>query len=272
MTSRIIESAKLTDANPKDVPAVKPLLQKSKQGSKLPKENFHYRSIVGMLSYLCGTRPDICMPTHQTSKFSNNPDASHFNAVKRIVKYLIGTKAKGLMLKPDFSKGLDCFADADFAGPFDKTSSEDPENVLSRTGHVIKCMNCPMLWVSKMQSEIALSSTESEYIALSTALRDVIPIKGLIEEINRAYKLMSSTPTINCILFEDNNGALELATAPKIRPRPKHIAVKYHHFRSHVQNGSIKIKAIDTTQQQADMLPKPLSLQVFVYIRKLIMG
>ena len=72
--------------------------------------------------------------------------------------------------------------------------------------------------------------------------------------------------------FEDNNGALELATAPKIRPRTKHIAVKYHHFRSHVQNGSIKIKAIDTTQQQADLLTKPLPLQAFVYLRKLIMG
>ena len=123
-----------------------------------------------------------------------------------------------------------------------------------------------------MQSELALSATESEHIVLSSALRDVIPIKGAIEDINRAYKLKSSTPIIICKLFEDNNSALELANAPKIRPRTKYIAVKYRHFRSHVQNGSIKIKAIDTTQQQVDMLTKPLTLQDFVYIRKLIMG
>jgi len=225
-----------------------------------------------MLSYLCGTRPDICMPTHQTSKFSNNPNATYFNAVKRIVKYLLGTKDKGLILTPDFTKGIECFVDADFAGPFDKTCSEDPENVLSRTGYIIKYMKCPILWVSKIQSEIALSTTESEYIALSTALRDVIPIKGLIEEINKAYNLKSGTPIIKCTLFEDNNGALELANTPKIRPRTKHIAVKYHHFRLHVQDRSIKIKAINTTQQQADILTKPLPLRAFIYIRKLIMG
>ena len=125
-----MREANLVDANPKDVPAVKPLLQKATQSPKLPKEPFHYRSVVGMLSYLCGTRPDISMATHQASRFSSDPKAPHFNAVKRIIKYLVGPKDKGLIMTPDISKGLECYVDADFAGAYDKENSENPESVL----------------------------------------------------------------------------------------------------------------------------------------------
>ena len=106
-----------------------------------------------MLSYLCGARPDISMATHQASRFSSDPKAPHFNAVKRIIKYLVGSKDKGLIMTPDISKGLECYVDADFAGACDKENSENPESALSRTGHVIKYANSPILWVSRLQSE-----------------------------------------------------------------------------------------------------------------------
>ena len=272
LINRILKESELEEANSKDVPVVKPLLQKATQAQKLPKEPFHYRSIVGMLSYLCGTRPDICMATHQVSRFSNAPKATHFNAVKRIVKYLAGTKDKGLILKPDKSKGIECFVDADFAGAYDKQNAEDEENVLSRTGYVIKCANCPVLWVSKLQSEIALSTTESECIALSTALRDVIPLMGLVKDVSNTFNLEVTKPVMHCKVFEDNNGALELAKALKIRPRTKHIAIKYHHFRAHVERGDASILPIDTNQQEADIFTKPLPTAQFQSLRKLIMG
>ena len=129
-----------------------------------------------------------------------------------------------------------------------------------------------MLWVSRLQSEIALSTCESECIALSTALRDVMPLMGLLEEVSKAFNITMNKPIMHCKVFEDNNGALELAKAPKIRPRTKHIAIKHHHFRAYVESGKIEIRPIDTDMQQADIFTKPLALAQFRYLRKLIMG
>jgi hypothetical protein len=82
-----------------------------------------------------------------------------------------------------------------------------------------------------MQTEIALSSTESEYIALSQSLRDVLPPIRLINVLHKhGFKYNNQQPVLNCSLFEDNNGAIEMASTPKIRPRTKHINIKYHHF------------------------------------------
>ena len=175
-------------------------------------------------------------------------------------------------MTPDISKGLEYYVDADFAGDYNKENSENPKSVLSRTGYVIKYANCPILWISRLQSEIALSICESEYIALSTALRDVIPLMGLLEEVSDAFSIRMNKPIMHCKVFEDNNGALELAKAPKIRPRTKHIAIKYHHFRAHVESGKIEIRPIDTNMQQVDIFTTPLALAQFRYLRKLIMG
>jgi hypothetical protein len=73
-------------------------------------------------------------------------------------------------------------------------------------------------------------------------------------------------------VFEDNNGALEMAKTPKLRPRTKHINVKYHHFREAVHNGAITIHKVNTTEQQADIFTKPFPQSIFEYLRKLLMG
>ena len=133
-------------------------------------------------------------------------------------------------------------------------------------------MGCPVIWVSKLQTEIALSTVESEYIALSQSVRDIIPLQDLMKELNGIFGHKDIKPNINCKLFEDNNGALELAKAPRYRPRTKHIAIKYHHFREHVQNGSISIHAIDTKEQIADQFTKGLQPAVFEYLREKLLG
>ena len=79
-------------------------------------------------------------------------------------------------------------------------------------------------------------------------------------------------PSVKCKLFEDNNGAIELAKAPKIRPRTKHITLKYHHFREHVRKGLIKINPVDTLEQVAIIFTKALTFLIFDYIRKKMMG
>ena len=73
-------------------------------------------------------------------------------------------------------------------------------------------------------------------------------------------------------MFEDNNGAIELAKAPKMRPRTKHADIKYHHFRSRVQKAEVIIEKVDAAEKEADFLTKPLVLQLFCYLRKKIMG
>ena len=91
-----------------------------------------------MLTYLQGTtRPDIAMAVHQCARFSVKPMLSHERAIKRIGRYLMGTKDRGILFAPDQSKGLECFVDAEFAGGWSKEDASDPDNVLSRTGFVI---------------------------------------------------------------------------------------------------------------------------------------
>ena len=131
---------------------------------------------------------------------------------------------------------------------------------------------CPIIFASKMQSELALSTTEAEYIALSQAMRDVIPFMDLLTELQNFYSDTITKPQILCRLLEDNNGALALVVEQKYRPRTKHISLKYHHFRSFVKSGKISILPIDTKEQIADQFTKALDVQTYEYLRFKLMG
>ena len=81
-----------------------------------------------------------------------------------------------------------------------------------------------------------MSTTEAEYVCLSQSLRDAIPLMRLLTEIQQKLDpAVLAVPAVRSTLFEDNSGALELAHSPKMRPRTKHINIKYHHFRDHVR-------------------------------------
>ena len=123
--------------------------------------------------------------------------------------------------------------------------------------------NCPILWVSRLQTEIALSTAEAEYIAFSQSLRDVISLITLLKEINKVYPVHVKNPTF-VSKHEDNQSCITMATSQKFTPRTKHIALKYHHFRSHVKNGAIQISYCRTIEQKADLLTKPLADDLFL--------
>ena len=124
-----------------------------------------------------------------------------------------------------------------------------------------------------MQTEIALSTTESEYLSISACLRDVIVIQQLLEELTHKNFLGNKAEAIvKCTVFEDNKGCLEIATAPKMHPRTRHITIKYHHFRSHVAKKTINIKWVETTKQVADQFTKGLPRDAFCTLRKMLMG
>ena len=123
---------------------------------------------------------------------------------------------------------------------------------MSRTGYVIMYAICPIISASKLQTEITLSTTESEYVALSQSLRDVIPLLALLEELKGTIPREDAIPKVHCTIFEDNKGCIDLVKAPRMRPRTKHIALKYHHFRAHIGK-TISINYIDTKDQIADI-------------------
>ena len=251
------------------------ILRRFEDDEKFDETRFGYRSIIGKLNFLeKSTRPDISYAVHQCARFSQDPSQQHGDAVIHIVRYLIDSIEKGLVMHPDKNKSFEVFVDADFSGNwFPSTAEHDSSTAKSRTGYVIFFAGCPILWFSKLQTQIALSTTEAEYIALSQALRDVIPLMQLLHELKeRGFSTFSETPTIFCKAFEDNVGALELANTHKLRPRTKHINIVYHHFRQWVRERKINILKVSTEDQLADILTKPLPKNLFVKFRKKIMG
>jgi hypothetical protein len=162
-------------------------------------------------------------------------------------------------MKPK-KEGMQCWVDAAHASEWNnKTASSDPNTARSRMGYVITYARCPMHWSSKMQTELALSTTEAEYIALSQAMREVLPIIWLMEEArHQGIPVLNATPKIHCKVFEDNAGAIEIANVPKMRSRTKHLNIKYHHFREEVKKGTISIYHTRTEEQIVDIFTKPL--------------
>ncbi len=213
--------------------------------------------------------------THQIAKYSSDPRQSHGEAILYLVRYLKKTRDLGLKFKPDSKKGFECYCNTDFSGNWNrKFAPVDPSTTKSQSGWIIFYAGCPVSWASKLQLQIALSTTKAEYIAMSQALRDVIPIMNLLQEMReRNFKVICIKPYVyHCKVLEDNAGALELTRLPKLHPRTKHINVCYHHFCKHVQKGLIKIFPIDTKDQIADALTNALAQNDFQYHRRHMCG
>jgi hypothetical protein len=242
-------------------------------------ESWGYACVVGMLMYLAAnTRPDISYAVHQVARHTHAHRGSHAVAVKRILRYLKGTKDKGLYFKPDSTDQVDCYVDADFAGMFSVGHGQAPVSLKSRTGYAIMYSGVPVFWVSKMQTQIALSTMEAEYIALSQSMRDLIPIWDISKDSKR-FMLMEEGYTPKCtthskafkeveggediippsLVYEDNEACLKFAQMPKLSPHTKHIGVHFHRFRTKIINLEISVKPIASVEQLADQFTKGLA-------------
>ena len=207
---------KSNEVNGRDNPVAKPILHKDLAGLKR-KHSWNYRSAVGMLRFLSGTsRPELAMAIHQCARFNNDPKLSHERAIIRICRYLLSTETKGIIYKPNQLLGLQCYIDADFAGGWIQVDANNPENLMSRTGFVIMYAGCPNLWCSKLQTKIALSTTEAEYIALSQAVREVLPLMEFMKELKHLFHINKSKPKFFCEVFQDNRSAIAVAESKKI--------------------------------------------------------
>ncbi len=220
-----------------------------------------YMSLVGNVLYLsiC-TRPDISFSVNQVSRFMKNPGEKHWIAGKRILRYLASTSDLGLHYQNDRTDGMIVligYCDADWAGDIDDRRST--------TGYAIKLNGCLINWLSKKQDTVALSSAEAEYIAISDTVKEMKWIKSLLAEL----KLLSDTIPI---LYCDNQSAIAISETDKHHNRTKHIDIRHHFIRDYIKNKIIKLKWIESSEQQADILTKSLGKPLFEKLRLMIMN
>ena len=254
----IIQRFQLENANPVTTPADTHVsLQASLGPDDLPlPPTIPYREAVGCLMYaMILTRPDIAFTVSRVAKFTSNPHHSHWTAVKRIFRYLLGTVNLGISYygtSQDLS--LRGYCDADYAG--------DQDDRKSRTGYMFLLANGAVAWCSKRQGCTADSATEAEFVAMAESVKEALWLRRLLHSLG----FPSSTPTP---IFSDNQGAIQLVKNPKFHKRTKHIETKYYLIREKYELKQVDVFYINTKQQLADTLTKPLSGEVFQHLRNL---
>ena len=216
-----------------------------------------YQRAIGCLTYAATiSRPDLSTAVSVLSKFMSKPGVEHWKGVKRVLRYVQGTLDYGLMYSADdTSTTLTGYTDADWAG--------DLSTRRSTTGYVFQVQGNTVSWCSKRQGCVARSTTEAEYIALSTASQEAVWLRRLLESV-----LKKQDKPIT--LYEDNQGTIELTKNPKFHNRTKHIDVSYHYAREQVDNKIISLKYCRTENMLADVMTKGLTKTQFEKFRDML--
>ncbi|KAH9769282.1 hypothetical protein KPL71_011940 [Citrus sinensis] len=189
-----------------------------------------------MFAMIC-TRPDIAQAVGAVSRYMANPGGEHWIAVKRILRYIRGTSDVALCYGgSEFT--VRGYVDSDFAGDLDKRKST--------TSYVFTLAGAAISWVSKLQTVVALSTTEAEYMAATQACKEAIWIQRLLEELG--YKQQK------IFVFCDSQSAVHIARNPVFHSRTKHIGVQYHFVREVVEYGSVDLQKIHTNENLANVL------------------
>ena len=210
-----------------------------------------YQSKIGSLLYISRyTRPDISYATAFLARFSHAPEVTHMDALNRLLKYLNQTKTTKFTLDPNQTDKiwkLEVFADADYADHSDSTEST--------SGQAIFLSGALVSWGSTRQNSTSLSTTESEYVAISNAARKAQMIANFIESIpNEKYSVK---------LLCDNQSTIKSIERMAIPPKLKHINVKIHHVRDLLKTNAYIIEYVPTTKNTADIFTKGLPRQTF---------
>ena len=274
LITKVLETTRMKDCKPVSTPAVKNTLGLDPTGEPHDEE-WSYPSVVGMLMYLAtNTRPDIAFAVSQVARFNHYPKQSHSIAVKRIIRYLKGTADKGMIVRPTKKLDIDLFCDGDFAGLYRSDPDSTVTSAKSRMGYVILLSGCPLIWRSSLLQEVALSVCEVEYAALSYSLRALIPIRRILQEMISQLNLdtILPDPTIRSNVFEDNAAALQLATSHHLTNRTRYFHTKWHWFWDYVKSYGFQLHKVDTTKNLADIATKGTVGEVFIRLRKMLLG
>jgi hypothetical protein len=251
---QVLERFGMTDSKPVDTPMTEDKLSKA-QGPATPEEQAEmaelkalYMAIIGSLMYLAvWTRPDIAYPVGVLARFNSNPGPPHLVAAKRVLRYIKGTIDHGITYRRYNNKSIKGevigYVDADWAG--------NPDNRRSTTGIVFLSSRGAISWVSKLQTVVADSTAEAEYVSAARATKEAMWLRKVVA----ACGFPPAGPTI---LHEDNQACIKIAKNPEQFNRTKHIAIKYHLTRLHVRRGDIALVYVPTNEQAADMFTKAL--------------
>jgi Reverse transcriptase (RNA-dependent DNA polymerase)/gag-polypeptide of LTR copia-type/GAG-pre-integrase domain len=249
--TKILERAKMETVKPCHTPMQAGQQLSKLDGTKMANPQL-YRSIVGALQYATITRPDLAFAVNKASQYMSEPRDTHWQFVKRILRYLKGTLFHGLNIQKASHLSLHAYCDADWAGC--------PDDRRSTTGFAIYLGPNLVSWSAKKQPTVARSSTEAEYRSLAVTASELTWISSLLTELKYP---VCSIPTMWC----DNLGATFLASNPACQARSKHIELDYHFVREKVENKQILVKFICSADQIADFFTKGLSKPRFVQLR-----
>lgn len=233
------------ECKPSNIP-MDPEYQKENLETEMMKSNEKYRSAIGSLLYLAtNTRPDIMISTSILARKVSNPSERDWSEVKRVFKYLKGTKNEYLKLGATDGKGnLVCYVDADWGG--------DCKDRKSNSGYCFNVYGSTIHWSSKKQQTVALSSTEAEFVALAEAAREGIWIERILNDLHENLP--------NPLKFyEDNQSCIKMLESEKFNQRTKHIETKYHFICDLKKDRTIEVEYCPTEDMIADMLTKPLN-------------
>ncbi|GKD96534.1 hypothetical protein Tco_1380431 [Tanacetum coccineum] len=215
-------------------------LDEDKEGKAV--DPSHYRGMIGTLLYLTASRPDLQFAICMCARYQARPTEKHLHAVKRIFQYLRGTVNRGLWYPKDSSIALTAFADADHAGCQDTRRST--------SGSMQFLGDRLVSWSSKRQKSAAISSTKAEYIALSGCCAQVLWMRSQLTDYGFGFNKIP--------MYCDNKSAIALCCNNVQHSRSKHIDIRFHFIKEHVENGVIELYFVNTEYQLADIFTKAL--------------
>ncbi|GJU38493.1 hypothetical protein Tco_1191450 [Tanacetum coccineum] len=223
----------------------------SSEKERMEMSRVPYASAVGSLMFamIC-TRPDIAHAVGVVSRYMAEPGKKHWEAVKRILRYIKGTSDVALCYE-ESGLSVKGYVDSDYAGDLDRSKST--------TGYVFTLSGGIVSWVSKLQSVVAMSTTEAEYVAAAQASKEAVWLKMLLEELGHEQEKIT--------LFCDNQSALYLARNPAFHSKTKHIRVQYHFIREKVEEGTVDMQKIHTDDNVADYMTKAINCDKFIWCR-----
>ena len=254
---KMLERYRMQDSKPMDTPVEKSLSLSLDMCPKTPEEKekmsrVPYASVVGSLMYamMC-TRPDICYAIGLVSRFQSNPGQKHWMAVNRILRYLKGTSNYMLFYQGKKDLRLIGYSDADWGGDVDQCKST--------LGYAFLLNDSTILWSSKKQSCVALSTMEAEYVACSAATQDAIWLRSFLQHLEIVKSALDPVT-----IFYDNTAALAVAKDPKYHGKTKHIKKRHNYIRDSITDKDVVQKYISTNNMVVDPLTKPIARDVFI--------